>query len=338
MLNYLKKFALDILPSVAATVIGAYIVNHYISNRPATEAPLAAAVSPAKLKKIAPKPADGASDLASIPEHGVTAKGISERAMLEKSASERPGEFKPAEAKASEAKASEAKASEAKASEGKASEGKPEARPTETARHSTPPKAVAKTTPTPAASPTAPVETAAAPAEDHRDANDLARAAIERLRKEDSQSHSQEASRASEAPRLQEAPRAVVAPTATASVVRPLPPPIAVIAPPVEGQGTDPGSNPGNMASNPAPYTASINAENPNRLVPPADIPPPPPIDLRAGANKLATRTTNVAQDVLAKTKSMFHALLPGTNGDAANGGGQAQGQAQSSNASQFTD
>ena len=30
MLNYLKKFAVDIFPSVAATVIGAYIVNHYI--------------------------------------------------------------------------------------------------------------------------------------------------------------------------------------------------------------------------------------------------------------------------------------------------------------------
>jgi hypothetical protein len=88
------------------------------------------------------------------------------------------------------------------------------------------------------------------------------------------------------------------------------------------------------VASNPPPYTASINADNPNRLIPPADIPPPPPIDLRAGANKLATRTTNVAQDVLAKTRSMFHALLPGSNGDADNGGGQGQ----SSSASQFTD
>ena len=30
MLKYLTKFAMDILPSVAATIIGAYIVNHYI--------------------------------------------------------------------------------------------------------------------------------------------------------------------------------------------------------------------------------------------------------------------------------------------------------------------
>ena len=348
MLNYLKKFALEILPSVAATVIGAYIVNHYISNRPTADAPVAAAVSPADTKKNA-KPVG--RDVASIPEHGITAKGISERAMMEKSAAERPGEFKPAEAKSSESKASESKASEtksseakssetkpseAKSSEAKSSEAKPEARPSETAKHPTPsaqPKAVAKATPTPAASP---VETASAPAEDHsvRDANDLARAAIERLRKEDSQSHAQEASRAPDTPRLQDAPRTVVAPPMATASVRPLPPPITVIAPPVEGQGNNQGNGQPNVASNPPPYTASINSDNPNRLVPPADIPPPPPIDLRAGANKFATRTTNMAQDVLAKTRSMFHALLPGANGDADNGGGQGQ----SSSASQFTD
>jgi hypothetical protein len=329
MLNYLKKFTLEILPSVAATIIGAYIVNHYI-NRPAADAPVAAAVSPAEVKKSDVKPADGAtSDATGVPEHGVTAKGISERAMIEKSASERPGEFKPSEAKPSEAKPSEAKPSEAKPSESKPSEtaSLPAAkRPTPPA----PPKAVAKTTPAPAASPAAPVETASVPAEDHRDANDLARAAIERLRKEDGQSHPQEASRAPDAPHLQDAPRTVVPPPAVSTAsVRPLPPPITVVAPPVEGQGNNQANNQGN----PAPYTASINADNPNRLVPPADIPPPPPMDLRAGADRLATRTNNMAQDVLAKTKSMFHSLLPGgSNGDS--GGGQGQ----SSSASQFTD
>ena len=330
MLNYLKKFTLEILPSVAATIIGAYIVNHYI-NRPAADAPVAAAVAPAEVKKNDAKSADAksadgaASDAASVPEHGVTAKGISERAMIEKSASERPGEFKPTEAKPSEAKPTESKPSELKPSETAS---------LPAAKRPTPPKAVAKTTPAPSASPAAPVETASAPAEDHRDANDLARAAIERLRKEDSQSHSQEASRVPDTPRLQEAPRTVVspptAPVSTASV-RPLPPPITVVAPPVEGQGNNQDNNQGN--GNPAPYTASINADNPNRLVPPADIPPPPPIDLlRARATNLADRTNNVAHDVLAKTKSMFHSLLPGSNGDS--GGGQGQ----SSSASQFTD
>ena len=49
MLNYLKKFTVDIFPSVAATVIGAYIVNHYIVSRPSADAP-AAAVSAADPK------------------------------------------------------------------------------------------------------------------------------------------------------------------------------------------------------------------------------------------------------------------------------------------------
>ncbi len=39
MLSYLKKFALDILPSVAATIIGAYIVNHYIVGQARTGRP-----------------------------------------------------------------------------------------------------------------------------------------------------------------------------------------------------------------------------------------------------------------------------------------------------------
>src|SRR5437868_8742849 len=93
MLNYLKKFAMDILPSVAATIIGAYIVNHYITAKPA-DAPLAAAVSSADPKKAESgtetKPAESSSDVASIPQPGVKAKGISERAMIEKTVSEGP--------------------------------------------------------------------------------------------------------------------------------------------------------------------------------------------------------------------------------------------------------
>src|SRR5271163_3126152 len=93
MLNYLKKFAMDILPSVAATIIGAYIVNHYITARPA-EAPVAAAVSSADPKKPdsggEARPAETSGDVANIPEPGIKAKGISERAMIEKSAAEKP--------------------------------------------------------------------------------------------------------------------------------------------------------------------------------------------------------------------------------------------------------
>ena len=50
MLKYVSKFAMDILPSVVATIIGAYIVNHYIVTKP-DAAPVAAAVSSADPKK-----------------------------------------------------------------------------------------------------------------------------------------------------------------------------------------------------------------------------------------------------------------------------------------------
>jgi hypothetical protein len=35
MLKYVSKITMDILPSVVATIIGAYIVNHYIVAKPA---------------------------------------------------------------------------------------------------------------------------------------------------------------------------------------------------------------------------------------------------------------------------------------------------------------
>ena len=43
MLKIASKFAIDIIPSVIATIIGAYIVNHYIVSKP-TDAPTAAVV------------------------------------------------------------------------------------------------------------------------------------------------------------------------------------------------------------------------------------------------------------------------------------------------------
>jgi hypothetical protein len=292
MLNYLKKFTMEILPSVAATIIGAYIVNHYINAKPA-DAPVHAAVSTASPKvKAAPKPPS--AETAAIPESGVKARGISERGMMENRAAEKPSEVRP-----------DVKPAEATA----------EIKPAEASK---------------------PSEVATAP--HRRDAADLARAAIERLR--GSKDTAKDTPRAQEAPRIQEAvrtppaapvaphieeaPRTVVAAPAPQPLapmpeaLRPLPPPITVSAPPADALAA------GSAPANP-PYTASID---PNRPVPPADIPLPPPrspIDLRADADRLAGRTTNMAQDVLAKTKSMFHALLP--NNDR-----------QSSSSSQFTD
>ena len=147
-----------------------------------------------------------------------------------------------------------------------------------------------------APAPLQPVIAAAPPAEasaaeDRRDANDLARAAIERLR-----------GNGEAQPRVQTAPRApevtVHAPdepraaTALPSTVRPLPPPIMVAAPP---EATDP------VASR----------VDPSRPTPPAEIPVSrPPLDLRAEVEP-PKQKANVAEEMLLAAKSMFHSVLP---------------------------
>src|ERR1700752_1750958 len=88
MLKIASKFAMDIFPSVIATILGAYIVNPYINSKP--EAPTAAAVSSATPRrdahKSAAKPAEKSADLGNTPEPGVRAKGISEKSVVDRSA------------------------------------------------------------------------------------------------------------------------------------------------------------------------------------------------------------------------------------------------------------
>lgn len=295
MLKYLTKFALDVLPSVVATILGAYIVNHYINTKSDTDVPAAAVASTADPKnqridqKIDPK----LVDVAKIPEPGVKAKGISERAMIEKSASEGPAEVKPVETKPAENKPAEVKPAETATAPAEPRRAPP-------ARE----KALAKATPNPAVAPVATANSAAeanAIPEERRDANDLARAAIERLR--GAAANSQEAARQPERSQDRTQDRAIGDRTTGISPVRPLPPPIAVAAPPADG----------NNAGSP-PYTASIRNDDPNRPTPPAEIPSPPPLDLRAAANEAATakdRAKAVAQDMLSAAKSMFHTVLP---------------------------
>ena len=321
MLKYVSKFALDILPSVVATIIGAYIVNHYIVTRPGANAPIAAAVSTAEPKaeaRAAPeaattdaKPSETSSGVANIPEPGVKAKGISEKAILEKSAAEKPAEKsadKPAETASI---------------------------PVETRRHPPREKAIAKAVPAPVpvqpsaavsapvvaapatAPPAPPVETAIAP-EEHRDANELARAAIERLRGAgDGLPRAQDAARIPDAPRVPDAarvpdpPRVVSAPAASAPTVRPLPPPIMVSTPGVETLDPASGSSPMKP-----PYAGSARIEDPLRPTPPADIPAASPasrpLDLRAEAVEPPAREhTTVAEDMLSAAKTVFHAVLP---------------------------
>ncbi|MBB4381250.1 hypothetical protein SAMN05216573_104462 [Bradyrhizobium sp. Rc3b] len=312
MLKYLAKISMDIFPSVLATIIGAYIVNHYINAKPAADAP-AAVVAPAEAGKNG-KPAD----VANLPAPGVKAKGIPEKSVTDKPAVEKAADQPSAEHKAADVAPAEA-----------SPRGKPSARE----------KAVAKSTPatsTPApAAPVVEANSAPAAAAPAPDANDLVRAAIERLRKtpegKSSEGKSSEGKSSAEtkpaevrpsetrsaerptepavreAARTPEAPRVVSMEPAT---VRPLPPPITVSTPSSEAYGKD-GSSPANP-----PYTASVGNDDPNRMTPPADIPVPmiaPPLDLRAdaGGSMPRPKKTNVADEMLSGMKSMFHSVLP---------------------------
>ncbi|MCK1720442.1 hypothetical protein [Bradyrhizobium sp. 141] len=312
MLKYLAKISMDIFPSVLATIIGAYIVNHYINAKPAADAP-AAVVAPADAGKNG-KPAD----VANLPAPGVKAKGIPEKSVTDKPAAEKAADQPVVERKAADVTPAEA-----------SPRGKPSARE----------KAAAKSTPTSspavtAAAPAAPVTEANSAPAATPDANDLVRAAIERLRKtpegKSSEGKSAEARssetkpaevRPSEAksaerppePAVREAARTPEAPRVIStepSTVRPLPPPITVSTPSSEAYGSD-----GSSSANP-PYTASVSNDDPNRMTPPADIPVPmiaPPLDLRAdaGASLPRPKKTNVADEMLSGMKSMFHSVLP---------------------------
>jgi hypothetical protein len=301
IVKYLSKFVLEILPSVVATIIGAYIVNHYIVAKPATDAPVTAAVSTVDPKAADPKASDP------------------------KTADPKTADLKTADLKTADPKKTEVKT--AKGSEtpsdvagtpdpgtvkkntaDKAIE-KPADKPTDTAslpvetrRHQPAPrdKTVAKTTPAqtpaPAVAPAGVVPVEASPTlDERRDANDMARAAIERLR------NSSEASRAPDAPRVQDAPRAVSAP------VQPLPPAIMVSTPSGDA------FNPNGTAPPRPPYAPVARVEDPRRPTPPADIPTASrPIDLHAEATaSMPEQRTTVADDMLSAAKSVFHAVLP---------------------------
>src|SRR5947209_3544524 len=99
MLKYIAKISMDIFPSVLATIIGAYIVNHYINARPAADIP-AALVAPAQGGKNG-KPADTAN----LPAPGVKAKGVSEKNVTEKAAVEKSVDQPVTDVKAADVKA-----------------------------------------------------------------------------------------------------------------------------------------------------------------------------------------------------------------------------------------
>jgi hypothetical protein len=271
MLKYVTKFVSDILPSVIATIIGAYIVNHYIATKP--EAPVAAAVETKKADdgankaaKTETKSGDAPADTASLPE-AAKAKSGPEKSGPEKSVADKTAD-------------------------------KPSARHQPASRDKTIAKAAAPATPAPvttvAAAPSAaPVETIT-PQEERRDANDLARAAIERLR------NSNEAARSADAAARTQETAKPAEPPHIATPIQPLPPAVTIAVPTtasIEPFGPTPAALP----------TSNAPSRSGDRLSPPADI-PSRPLDLQADAG--APRPT-VAEDVLSAAKSVFHAVLP---------------------------
>src|SRR5262249_5394536 len=144
--------------------------------KPATETPTAAAVSTVQPKSDVAKSdtakpdagkANPDAEIAGIPASGVKAKGISEKALLEKNAAAEKAVVVEKPQEKSQEKAAD-KPAETTAS-----------LPTE-AKRPAPVRAAKTPSPQPVIA-AAPAD-AAAVMEDRRDANDLARAAIERLR------------------------------------------------------------------------------------------------------------------------------------------------------------
>ena len=265
--KYLSKFTIDILPSVFATVVGAYIVNYYIipkarEDRP--PAPAAAQSAPVPEKTTA-KPAEAAA--VDAPEPAPTSLAKKADKPVEKAVTE---------------KSDTTKADAAKA--------------VETRRHvPARDKAVAKAEPNkaePAAvAPTPAPVLATVGTAPSGDANDLARAAIERL----SRGEKAEAPRPPEAPRAPERtaavqPQSAPQPPAQQQVqpMQQLPPPIVVSNPTVEEL---------------APAARSRGPR------PPGDV-PVPMREMQANADERGGRT-NVVEDVLSGAKSMFDKVIP---------------------------
>jgi hypothetical protein len=311
MLKLVSKFAMDIFPSVIATILGAYIVNHYINNKtPAADT--AAAVSTADPKKAASKadskPAERSADLGTAPEHGVRAKGISEKSITDKGAADKATFEKPAE----------------KADRPSETASIPPAAPADTGKHRPTREKASKATPapTPAAEPVvaAPVTAPAAEPAVTPDANVLAREAIERLRGSEPAPRAQakavepkvlepkpldtkaleakplETKPAEPAPVLAAPVVPAPAPVAVAPSMQPLPPPIMVSTPPFDSK----------------PVAARTN--DPLHPTPPADIPDAQngPLDLRADAAVEApAKRPSAADDVLSATKKLFNSVIP---------------------------
>jgi hypothetical protein len=286
MLKYVSKFVLDILPSVIATVVGAYIVNHYIVPKPAADAARSAAIS--KVDSTQP-PKAATANLTTAPDPA-PAREAAPREVKSKTTDKAP--------KASPDKSSSDKTQADKAGIDRSPE--PAKTEPESRRLTTRDKPVDKAQPA-----ATPAETAAVAPDDHPNAAELARAALVRLRAtEPARSPEATASIPSPAaaPVAHEPSRdaALIDPRPT--TVPPLPPAVSVAAPPERGIA----------ASDPAGEgSRTWRSTEADHVVPPADIPPSSaPIDLQPVAAPPA-RKKSVTEDVLSAARSVFQSVVP---------------------------
>lgn len=262
MLSYLSKFVLQMLPTITATVIGAYIVSTWVNPK---------------------APATGATRTATWPSNKLA-----------------EGSAKPAEPAVATEVTDEASSSEAaekvrvipivRDAEGAS------ARPASAA----------------AVPPASPAQT-----QEHRNAAELARLAIQRLRGEAAAGT---------------APHEVAARPAT-SILRPQPRPALASPPPPSGSATS-GSASGPPAAGaplaavapPLPPAVTIVTPAPppaldrladtrelaaDRLVPPREVPAVrDPLSLQAAAHRV-TENPSLADDVVSATKSFFRVITP---------------------------
>lgn len=292
------KYFLEVVPSIVATVVGAYIVTHYINAKSDTDKPKAAISAPAETSKNAApqtlKAGESGDKGSQESAKAEAARLKAEKLALEKAAAERSAADRAENAKrAAEKLAAEKAAAEKVASEKAAADKRDRER------------TVAKVSPV--ALP--PSEANPAP---ERDANDLARAAIERLR--NTSPRSPEPARAPETARAEEPAKpqperaqerarvnsVVYAPAPTAPPVQPLPPAVSVAPQPPEVS----------VAAPPAPFPRPVDEAggDDSRLTPPADI-PSRPLDLRA-----RERDRSVADGVVSAARSVFQAVIPERN------------------------
>ncbi len=292
--TFLSKYILEVVPSVVASVLGAYIVTHYINAKPEDKSAAVPAIS------------------ATVSDP--TTKGPKVAAEKAKPAEAKPDDVKSAEAKSSDdgkasdrADAGSAKDSDAAATADARQEMKSEAKadPKVDLKRASPALRGSVTKDAAREKPSKPVETANAPqTDDTRDINELARQALDRVRVAPEASRPAEAQAAPQPSQMRPvtAPvQSAAAPATAPAYVQPLPPPVMVSAPAADEP--------------PAVRTGSVPSQQAraDRPTPPADI---PPLDLQASmaAPKVrdnSAQDPSVTDNVLSAAKSVFHAVIP---------------------------